>query len=306
MPWDTDRSSGFLTHFAGTVKESYFGTNPKYMDGDALLLCLELDEVEVLEEGYEGDVPDPLTVEIPCGGKDWFTEDGTVAEHKKNKDRFHTSGWMGKLVDAVISSQTDYDGPATANYGGNTERTDGEPLDVDFADLYQVLESRGDPTEAAIYEGLRFEFAELQADFGPDREAQKKGDKDARISSRRTLPIRYFPAEAAKPASKARGATKKAAAKPATKSKAQEAKERAAAKRAEATTTVNGEANPFVDIAEDLDTAEALMAALKANDDYDAFVEACLQIEAVEKNDALLDAVIDENGPWASRDELVG
>lgn len=308
MAWATDQSSGFLTAFIGEVTEGYFGTNPKYNDGKTTLLCLSNHIEEVLQEDYEGDIPDPHTLELPIGSE-WFTEDGKTAEHPKGKDKFHASSVYGKLIDAVIVSDPDYDGSATGNYGKNAERTDGEDLVVDFGDLAKVLTDRGDPTEAQVWHGLRFEYREILFDFGPDREEVKKGHKDARIQSRRVLPIKFLGEAGDRSAKKApakKAAAKKAAA-PA-KSAADKAREKAAAKKATetATTSVNGEPNFFVDLTDDVDTAVALMEALVAAEDYDNFVERIVEIDAVSADDDLLEALLDESdtGPWARKAEL--
>lgn len=305
MPWETDQSSNFLSAFRGKVTDEYFSTDPKYNDGNTLLYIWQLEVLEVHQDGYEGEIPEPHTVSLTIGDG-WETQDGKTVEHTKNKDRFHASSLYGKLIDAIIASDPDYDGPATGNYGKNAERTDGEDLEVDFGELAKVLVDRGDPTEAEVFHDLVFDFVEILFDYGPDR----KGEKGDRIQSRRSLPLRYVPDEApaARKAPAKKAAARKAAA-PA-KSAADKAREKAAAKKAEketpVATSVNGEPNFFVEVTNDLDTAVALMNVLKAADDYDAFVEAAIDIDAVSANDNLLEFVVDESdtGPWARKAEL--
>lgn len=285
MAWETDDSSGFLSAFAGTVKDTWFGTDPRYNNGDTTILFWLTSVDEVLEE-RDGEIPEELTLSLPVG-TGWETEDGASVEHSKGKEKFHASSVLGKLIDAVMGT--------VANFGNNASRTDGEELVVDLEGLADVLPKRGEPTQADVWKGLRFEFREVVFDFGPDKKAAKEKDgTQPHITSRRTLPVKFLGeagSEKAEP-KKADGAAKVAAA----AKKAAAAK--AAAKPAEAAPEAEG---PF-SFVEDEGLRAQLEAVLNDASDFNGFCEALLAIPEALTDDAVLAKCLDEqSGPWASR-----
>lgn len=285
MAWETDDSSGFLSAFNGTVKDTWFGTDPRYNNGDTTILFWNVSVDEVLEE-RDGEIPEELALSLPVG-TGWETEDGATVEHSKGKEKFHASSVLGKLIDAVMGT--------VANFGNNASRTDGEELVVDLEGLADVLPKRGEPTQADVWKGLRFEFREVVFDFGPDKKAAKAADgTQPHITSRRTLPVKYLgeagaeTAEAPK-AAKSNTADKVAAAKAA-------AAKKAAAKPAEAEAE-----GPFSFVADEGLRAQ-LTAALNDATDFNAFCEAVLAIPEALTDDAVLAKCLDDqSGPWASR-----
>jgi len=302
--WEVDESSGFLTNFRGKVTDSYAATDPRYNEGKTTLVTWEVEIEEVLQE-WEGELPENPTVTFPTP-PGWSSEDGKLLEHERGKEKFHLSSIYGKIVANVIGR--------LENYGPNASRTDGEDLVVDLTPVMAMIEDRGTPDDASIWQGLTFEFAEIHFDFGEDR---KKKD-GSRIESNRTMPIAVVvedaPAKATKAtksAKKATGAAKKSAAKPAAKSAVEIAKEKreaakAAAATAESATSdeeadANDAVNPFAELVADEALAEQLAQVLAESDSFDAFVNAVAEIEeVVTSDDGLFDALIDEaNGPWA-------
>ncbi len=280
MAWETDDSSGFLSAFNGTVKETWFGTDPRYNNGETTILFWNTSVDEVLEE-RDGEIPEELPLSLPVGSG-WESEDGATVEHIKGKDKFHASSVLGKLVDAVMGT--------VANYGNNASRTDGEELVVDLGNLSEILPDRGEPTQADVWKDLRFEFREILFDFGPDK--QKKDG--SHITSRRTLPVKFLGlAGDEKP---------KQAAKPNTATKVAEAKKKAADKaKAKAAEGSSEEAGPL-DFVDDEAVREQLVVLLKESPDYDTFVNAALEVPEVGGDDKLLAVLLDEqSGPWASR-----
>lgn len=292
MPWSTDKSTGFLTHFTGTIAESYFGTDPRYNNGESLLLIWEIDDISVLQEDFDGELPEPFTISMPVG-KDWFSDDGSKAEHKRKKETFHATSIYGRLIDAVTGE--------TDGFGPQASTTDDTDLEVDLTGLRDVLPERGDPTEAEIWKGLSFEFKEVLFDFG-----ERKGEK---MQSRRTLPVKVAGESPAKP--KRGGGKKTSAAKPKEEAPKESAAEKArriaaeAKERAKAKESTNGD-NPLLEVVDgDAELADQLLAMLTEADDYNAFVDACVTLPVMMENDVLLAKVLDENeGPWALKDSV--
>ncbi len=299
--WKTDNSSGFLTGFVGTVQDSYADTDPNYQDGKVTLAIWDVSVDKVTQGGYEGEVPETVTVSFPMG-KDWFSADGNLVEHPRNKDAFHASTMYGKLVDAITG--------AVENYGENASRTDGIDLVVDLTSLLPELEERaGDagPMDMSLWKGLTFEFAEVHFDFGENR---KTGD---RIQTNRTMPVAVVgavedePAKPAKAAAKKAPAAKKAGAKPAADAKptakewAEAAKAKAAAKQAaEASESEPGD-DPFSFI-EDEEMRAAMNVVLATHDDFSEYIDALLEVDgAAGLDEDVLEQCMAEDGPWASK-----
>lgn len=299
MPWETDDSSGFLTKFRGKVTESYLETDPNYNKGETLLLFWEVEVLEVLDDAYDGEVPETVNINFPLGNG-WDTEDGRVAEHPK-RQKFHSASIYGKLIDGIIGK--------VENYGTNATRTDGEELVIELTDARDVLETRGEPNDANIWLETIWDFGEVQYDYGVN-----KKNKEQMVSTR-TMPIGFVGVEgeekktskAAKKTTKAKTATKAAA-----KTKAEDPKaaqkrkieERAAARRARLTKEAEGEGgNPFSAMTDDGELADKLLEILNGSDDYGVYSDAVLNIDEVVTDEDLLMAVLDtDDGPWAVKE----
>lgn len=286
--WGTDESSGFLRHFTGTVKDPFFGTNPKIGDGRTLLLHWPVTIEEVQQDGLEDQVGEEETILFSCG-KDWETPDGgeTAVHSSGNTSKlFHASSAMGMLIDAILGK--------VANYGENASRTDGDELVVDMGDAISMLRSRGAATDAATWDGLRWQFAEVLVDYGKDKEGEP-------IVSKRALPIKYLGVAGDDPvAAKAKPAKAQTAA----QKKAAEAK----AKKAAAAS--NGDSNSSSDPLADIEMEDSLRATLVeiagAADDAESFQGAALDDNDVIENADLLDLIVDDEAVQGVYEALVG
>lgn len=307
--WETDESSGFLTNFIGTISDAWFGTDENINQGRTLLLHWECTIHEVLQE-HSGDLPtndddDPAVVISYACGSDWETNDGEVAEHPKGKRGFHASSALGGVLDALSGK--------VANYGAQAHRTDGQDLVVDMGHercskedghqgcVLEVLAKDGrSSTDARAYVGLTFEFAEVQIDYGMNKQTGQQ------MLSTRARPVRWLPngpqvAEATEVKSKAK-VDPKADAKARIEERAKVRAEKAKAKaQAEPARTENS-TDPFTDVDDEL--AGALRAALEGADDFDTFVDLVVEIPAMSEDDNvdLLNHCLDvDNGPWAAK-----
>lgn len=289
--WKVDESSGFLTNFRGTIKESFAGTDPRYNDGESHLVTWNV-EVEEVYQDVDGDVPEEIAATYPVG-TGWFTEDGDLLEHPKNKDAFPASSIWGRII-GNVAGQID-------GYGAKATRTDGEDLEVDLSALLDLLAERaGDdgPMRVSIWEGLTFDFAEVHFEFGTDKAGKA-------ITSNRTMPVLWHPGDdEAKPAkgkatkaSKATKATKttkkatkaaKSAKTAAPADKVAAARERAAAAKAK---TADADAEGIFGFVQDPDIRDQLDGALEEADNYDAFVDAVCLMEDVIGDDDLANQV---------------
>lgn len=278
--WGTDESSGFLRHFTGTVKEPFFGTNPKIGEGRTLLLHMPTVIESVQQDGLEDQIGEEETILFSCG-KDWETPDGgeTAVHSSGNSSKlFHASSAMGMLIDAIMGK--------VANYGENASRSDGDELVVDLTDAFDVLRSRGDATAAATWDGLSWQFAEVTVDYGKDKSGEP-------IVSRRALPIKFLGvAGEDKAGSKAKAPAKKG--QTAAQKKAAEVKAAKAAEKEEAEVASNGHSDPFegVEVSDDLRVLLAELA--NAADDAEAFQAACFEADDVVEASDVLDIIVDE------------
>jgi hypothetical protein len=286
--WGTDSSSGFLRHFTGTVKEPFFGTNPKIGEGRTLLLHWPVLIEEVHQDGFEEQVGEEETILFSCG-KDWETPDGgeTAVHGSGNATKqFHSSSAMGMLIDGITGKVKDY--------GDNASRADGDELSTDLTDAFEILRQRGDATAAATWDGLRWEFAEVVVDYGKDKEGNP-------IESKRALPVQFLGVAGEDKAAE-KGKAKKepgAKAETAAQKKAREAREaKAAAAEAEEQVSANGSTDPFEGIDIDDDLRNRLVEIAAEADDPEAFQAAAYEVDDLLENDEALAVVAD--------DELVG
>jgi len=282
MPWDTDDSSGLLGHFTGTITDSWFSTDADYQDGKTVCLWWTVEVEEVLQEDYEGQVPEEVTNMLSIGS-DWLTEDRETVTHKKGRSKFHSTSVYGKLLNIVLGKAEGY---SQYNQGRliEAELTDGgDDVDIDFGNLESVLQKRGDPEQAKIWNGLRFEFRGMRFNYGKGR------DGNLMMSGSKPMPARFLgvvedaklePAKAASKATKATKATAKAAPAPVAEERPD---------LGTALTTVN---------ATEAQTA-FLNGALAEADSFAALSKAAFAIDGVSENSDLLAFVLDQNaGLW--------
>lgn len=144
MAWDAPTEEGVYgpeTPWTGTVKESKFKTDPRYNDGETLLLSwtMETDSDDPEFEEFE--------VTFPCGNN-WETNDGgdTAERVDGRRAKFNSNSGYGRVLNRVTGRDAD--------------------LAKNFEGILGVLEKRGEPTQAKIWEGLRFVFDEESKDFG--------------------------------------------------------------------------------------------------------------------------------------------
>lgn len=185
MPgFKSDQSTGLLQHFAGTIGQSFAGTNAQYQDGTVVRVTWDVEDIEVLQEDYDGLVPDSIGVNITLGNG-WDVDDNGILFHEDDDMRvskglepkdFKQSSFMGNLI-SLIAGETD-------RYVGNPEVDDGgeELGELDLTDVLSYFESQGfdDPRDPNIWEGLRFEFRGV-------RYTMRNGD-----SYGRTVPVRLL------------------------------------------------------------------------------------------------------------------
>lgn len=130
--WKT--TSGLLDDFDFTIEEAWFGTNEKF--GDSVLLNLR----GVAEQMVDGDmeVVDEEHTLLYSVGDGWEVQKGgrSVA-HQAGKTTFVNSTNMGRLIDALVSLDGAVD----------------------------VLQERGQPTDADTWEGLKLHIERKQFSY---------------------------------------------------------------------------------------------------------------------------------------------
>lgn len=138
-------AGGLIDHYVGEIEDAWFSTDSRYNDGQTLLMFWKMQTDNV-------DVPE-LEERFSCG-RDWESMDGgKTAEHPQGKNKFHPSSLYGKIIQRSVNE-----------FG-----------------IRELLESRGESYEAAIWPGLRFEMSREAVDYGGEI-----GKKD------RILPQRFM------------------------------------------------------------------------------------------------------------------
>lgn len=130
--WGTE--SGLLDHCVGTVDRAWFSVNLESTFPDPKpRLHLELVNIEN-DEGVDLD-----TFEIRLGtGKDWeIVDDGQAVEDRSGRRnrKFHKMTGLGRVIDLVVKN-----------------------ADGHFDGCLEDLIERGDPTQAHVWVGMRFEW----------------------------------------------------------------------------------------------------------------------------------------------------
>lgn len=284
--WATDSSSGFLQAYAGDVEDAWFGTNPNVNEGQTLLLHMKTVNIAPTDADEETELEE-LVQTYSCG-TGWRTEDGgKTATHPAGARRlFHASSLYGKIVDSVRGELT--------GYGDNAKSSDGGAVKVDLTPLMDVLRERGNPADAEVWKGLRLRFEEVHFDYGINRKTQEA------MKSNRAMPVEFL-GEVGGKATKAKNTSKVTDA--AEKAKAKAAKAIADKKAAKA--DGDGEGNPAekalmaIDMADDVKVG--VLNCLTNADNHAEFIDACLEVDGVAENDALLEAIVNDGdeGLWA-------
>jgi hypothetical protein len=138
--WETEQG-GVLEEFTGTIVDAKFSYADSYMNGQQLLMMLEM-EVE-----GEQDPERRERMLMYSVGSGWdAAEGGAAAINERGTAKFRRSSMYGRLIE----------------FARNTP------------ELLEELERRGDPTKAKVWEGLRFHMAPQKIEFGPGIAAQEK------------------------------------------------------------------------------------------------------------------------------------
>jgi len=138
MAWETETSSFGPEECEGVVKDAKFIEDSSYQEGVVLMSWnLETDDPEF----------DEFEVRYSIG-RDWETDDGKTVEHVRGKTKFHEQSLYGRIINRVI----------------------GKGNGADYADSFKgaldELSKRGDPTDASIWEGMKFRFEQEEINFG--------------------------------------------------------------------------------------------------------------------------------------------
>lgn len=159
MSWET--TSG-LFEGPATVKDAYFGINPAYND-TALLLFMELEP----DDGTKLEKPEQFGV-----GKGYErSKDGKSVKHESGTDKgFSRASGMGHVVQWAT-------GHPHPNYPGDGADANGLAA--------EIKKEGGDPVDATIWIGRRFEFAQ-----GPSNPTEKDDEKRAKGS--KAWPVKYL------------------------------------------------------------------------------------------------------------------
>ena len=132
-PWSTEL--GGFDDYVGTVTEAWFGFDVNY-NPEALLLHMSIKSDDLEQE----------RVERFSVGKGWTTEDsGNTAVHTSGNPtkKFHAKSAYGMFIDRVVKDDA-------------------------FKGLLAVLQERGAPTTAAVWNGLTFHFRKESIDYGTE------------------------------------------------------------------------------------------------------------------------------------------
>lgn len=131
--WATD--DGFVESYEGTIEEARFDYDPEYRDGETPQLYLELDNVTTEEDV---DLDDTATLRFGVGNGWEVVDNGSAVERDDGKNKgFHPKTRVGILIDRLIE-----------------------------IGAVEAIAARGLPTEAKVWEGLRFRFERHTEDYG--------------------------------------------------------------------------------------------------------------------------------------------
>lgn len=260
MPWETDDSTGLLGHYIGTIESSVWTTDSQRADPNKPFLSWHTTVHDVLQDNFEGTVPESIIVNVSIGNGWTEDEDGLTVEHKDNLEMFKASSAYGKIIGLVSGKASDYGSQAVVKDG------DGD-YKVDFRGLGKYMADKGfdDPRSSNIWEGLTFEFRGIGFKF--------RGQSDDEVYQL-SLPVRFL-------ANGYEGAVTKTASTP----KAS----KAAAKQKEAVDTVP----TWQGAGADDDLSNVLNDLVNSAASHTEFARNALLLDGVKENDTLRDAVMD-------------
>lgn len=153
MPWDTDDSSGLLSHFVGTITESVWTTDSQRQDPNKPFLSWQVTVDDILQDNFSGTAPETVTVNVSIGNGWVEDENGETVEHKDGLESFKSQSAYGRIINLVVGKA---DG-----YGSNAVVKDGDgDIVADLSDVRKYMEANGyaDPRVSAIWTGFQFEF----------------------------------------------------------------------------------------------------------------------------------------------------
>lgn len=268
MGLKADESTGLLNHYIGKVESSFAGTDAQYMDGNVVRITWETSVVDVLQEDYDGVVPDSIMRNITLGDG-WdvdpdtgilYHEDDEVRQAKGLEPKsFKISSFYGNLIALCAGQAKDWNGKYEVTDGGDEFEVDlagvGKYLEKKYGDLDNVPER--DPS---IWEGFVFEFRGL-------RFITRNSEFN------RVVPVRLVDVPTG----------------PVT------------------TETVPASVKPdYVDFdftdygATDAQHSELLMILNEAKNQTE-FVKRAIAVNGVKENDALMAVLVADDGPWSQR-----
>ena len=132
-------SSGLVDKFTATIDAAKFVTDVNYRDGEVPMIQWTLVNID----NDEGVQIDEMTEKWSVGNG-WMVVDngaGVEREDGNKAKKFHKRTKYGMVITAVM-------------------KMDGDAL--------KVLAERGSPTEAAVWEGMRFDFERQEVNGGPE------------------------------------------------------------------------------------------------------------------------------------------
>lgn len=170
--WDDALGSGFLDRYIGTVTNASFGIDEDYRD-DTVRFMADIELVDTLDDPDANNEPGDVFSEAFNVGKaeTWEAVEGgkSVAKVDGGRAKFNNNSGYGQLLALAL---------------GKSIRTEDGPQSMDDADkLKEILRGRGAATDAAIWNGLTFEFSRLTFSF-------KDEDKET-VTYERTYPVRF-------------------------------------------------------------------------------------------------------------------
>lgn len=255
MPWDTDDSSGLLSHFIGTIETSAFITDSTRNDPNKPFLSWHVTVDDVLQSNFEGTTPETMTVNISIGNGWVNDENDATVEHKDGVEVFKASSAYGKIIGLVAGKAEDYGSNALVKDG------DGDLGKVDLTPVRKIMQENGydDPRVAAIWQGLTFEFRGIGFKF------RDQSADDVYVSP---LPVRLVGAdEVTTPATAKKG--------------------KAAAKEPVDTTSI------WASLGADEEAATTINDLVNSSANHAAFMKNALMLDAVKESETLRDGVMD-------------
>lgn len=253
--WDDAVGGGLLDTYVGKVVSSEFGIDEEYRDDtirgmwDIELVeqedpDIELEPGDVVSEAYN--VGNDSTWEVLDDGKSVGRVDGKRSKYN------NSSGW-GRLIAAATKGA----------HFGDDDKTRMEGADK----LLEVLRERGNPFEAAIWEGLTFRYERLDFSF------YNKEEKED-VEYQRVYPVEFLGVAGESKGSGKKGGSKKGSSK----------------KAAEATEETEEDSGP---------TRDELLALAAEHETHSKFLAAAMkQWDGVEDGEFAAE-IIDKDGLYA-------